>query len=1276
MRFNKGLNKDVDPSAQPEGTYRHLQNGVLNDVTGAIATENYKTNKLSGFSDVIGTITVPERDSIYLFAIDNGDGIIREYNYTTNTDTTILSDGNFNGSLFSNANYIDGEYSIDNEGHLILYWTDGVNPPRFYNVDKGKTINNVRKLNIFPDYAAEADTTKVSYDYNIEDQGGNLSGGTYQLAFAYIDDDQTLTDYFLITQPIKISRDKVNTVVNKRIPLGTDDEETTSKAIKLTLNSLDTSYDRLRISAIKGTQVANVADITINTSSIIYTYTGSEDETVGSLDEIVIDQPQYETVNTITEYDNQLYMGGLKSASLSRSERIDLQATALNIETDYTVDTGNTIQDDTTRIKKTGFKRGEVYAFYISFIKESGRETPAFHIPGRPSTIGNERDNYSNSGVSGERFRILAEPDSTHTMGFWENEDESYPDKEPFATEQFTDASGTKTYSNTPVRHHRFPGPTYTANRPTNINGSRREANISGVTFKNINIPSSLVGKLVGYKIYYAKRDDSDKLILDQGSFQNGWLDEESATQSSGEDGYRPFQQGDKVFKDDVYCTHGFDELHEHDASGNGFTGETWGSDQFVLYGRPTYSLINRPDISRVSHIRGIEYTEHEHQPSPDEVIFHNAESNRTTINSGDSDWIRNITNGPVYVDKNQRNVDLEQFGFSYKMDNLFGESKVVLETQNGGISRGRRFIFDMCQQIKNVYHPYDNQELVNTGGRGYIDGSGNAEQIDVFGGDCFISKNTFKANTLLALADDGDSSWDAAFDDYWLVEVSDGFPVDGTSKRKGVRLGIQEEVGTKGNINITPLPYSHSYDSYVESRIPTDFVSDGDGIYNRRSPRTGGLLKDWRVIPNIKDLEPSTNEYDTSNSPPNKQILIARGWSRFFIESDNYPEWNEEYASINDTKPNFAWDPYDITNTDNYNRIIRSSGDTKSGRSESFRRFLEEDFIDVDENRGEVVNLTEFNDNLLIHMERTLIQTRGRERLQTSEGTSAFIGTGDIFEVAPKEFSATELGFGGLDSFKAQVKSETGYFWVDKDARSIYHLSSQGLKELTTEQFGLSAYFDNLLRNQSSINVGYDANEGRSMFTIGDDTISYYPDRGVWASFHEYTPSVYVDYLDTLAYIGTNNSTLFFRDVDATFNDLIFTFAVPHGVAHKANAVWFNADRFDSSGNITQNIPFTHLEVENENQTTSRIALEDYDDSNTPTDITNVGNLRRVQGVWRFNVIRETDSSLSYLPGWAQEKRLEDDYHLVTLETDQTEIGTDFEVELSAAGLMSEQTA
>jgi len=434
-----------------------------------------------------------------------------------------------------------------------------------------------------------------------------------------------------------------------------------------------------------------------------------------------------------------------------------------------------------------------------------------------------------------------------------------------------------------------------------------------------------------------------------------------------------------------------------------------------------------------------------------------------------------------------------------------------------------------------------------------------------------------------------------------------------------------------------------------------------------------------WVAVPNVDDFEVAS---DIESDDKAEAIVKGKKWGNFFQKSDNYPRWNSEYEKLNDIKTSFPWDPYDTVDKDNYNRVIRSSGDAETGRSESFRRFLENDYIDMQRDRGDIINLEEIDNNLLVHMERSLVQTRGQERLKTTEGENAFIGSGNIFSVEPEEMFSTDLGFGGLQFNKSQIKCEDGYFWADDNAKAIYHLSaSGGIKELTSGQFGLKKFFDSIMQNRpgnENVRFGYDSINRRVMVTFIDafETLSYYPRGGFWGSRHSFQPDRYVDSLDDLITFKTGSLYIHDDSTETIYgSDRVFRieFAVPHGINHKVNSAWFNADEIDRTGTIdevTNEIPFEWIRIKNDTQNTDRIDLTPYDNGN-PTDITSRGNCRRVQGVWRINHLRVTDNDIQGLPSWAKEKKLEDDYHIVDFKFERS----DRDLKLKAAGLNTEQT-
>ena len=1754
-RFNKGLNKDVDPSIQPEGTYRHMVNGIFSENLGVIEEENTTSilNQTGRNIDVIGYLTISEKDYVILFEvnIDNNIATIRKVNLSTGQFSIILRDkGNttfspqitVNGDLnFQQNGYIDATYSVDTDGDVILYWTDGVNPPRFLNISSTIGVIDIKETSLFPKYDSKV-------DFTLNDIGsGSLKGGSYYLTFAYIDKDNTLTDYFYVSQPIHIVGP------NGR---GVDSDTNTNKAIDFTLSGIDTTYQKVRVSAIKETDVSNIIDIPIRGSSLSYVYTGNEGDTVGSIDEIVVDNPIYSKANSLYQYKSSLYLGGLEKDTLSKEENISLQKTALNTEVSlYEEDTffDNLYKFPINEFNKKGFKLGEVYALYMSFILESGKETKAFHIPGRTtvpvtnqksratidildtnfppgvnteqqflintgglpengslsyagfkyddgydglsdSTIANGhtlrvrfKDNSTNGGsnlftntspnyaefnISGgttissatntivstlntllanngldneweakqnhngfNNFAIVAknagssydgyhvevatnipggahrwfgttgnssgtiedvdettnlsawatdttefgtsntvyggqvniefsrdsgsvtdtininstninnyswgpegpwmggdtevevakkfvallndsnntsngnsyeteftniqndysfshpgngsvtitansigsfydgsgsitdsqnnivnnnfvyeggydpnvdpvvvdtdidgdgfeesrisifqsdsnediankifndldsitdlnysingstitieendfngdfvgitpqvnfiEPystsieilstfitsftspitgtsgngekdlitgsdvgsgslnyqiysgkDSTYNLGYWENQNEQYPDKKPFNTVADDESIS---YANQNVRHHRIPD-----YNEFNSSGDQRKAQwgnnkiwIKGFTINNVQVEPQLRDKVVGYKIYYAEKDSSNKLIMGQSSINNGWLDtgdtsddgensnstNESSrsiddANSTANEGFRPYQgytdNIDKIFNTDIYCTHGFDELAEiptglttgvtlSDNDSDNWDGLEWGSKKDVGYCRPPDLLLTRENISNVTHVKGLYRAENDfgsglkHKYAQNAVGPYSMDAdNIDPISSGDQEEIVEV-NAISYIDKNQRNINLKNFGFNHDMDNLFGESKIIMEFDSNFTKRGFRTVGDLCQTLTDVHVPYDNQKLIDTGIQGNIDSNGNGSTENVLNGDIYICNNYYKANTLLLIYtffDLDNPNWNEDYSNvignhildnlrFELFENDDPNNSGGDTENEATFNGILNSIGDTSELESIPVPISHLYEEWIESRINTNYLYSGSSNFEQLATLNNTI--DWGTRPNLDEIS-SFLVGDGSGNNDEELTEISR-WCDYYKRSDNYPKYNEEYTSYQDRKTTFPWSVDDRTFANNYNRIIQSAGD-KDGRSESFRRFLENDFFDVNRNRGSIINLEEVNNNLIIHLERSLIQTRGRDSLDTTGGERVFIGSGNIFSVQPDELITTEIGFGGLQDNRSQIKCEDGYFWYDRQAKSIFHmLSNNQLKELTGEEYGLKTYFDNNLDTLSSKNVlfGYDKSNRRVMITFNElsKTFSFYPLGQFWVSEHNYLPDLYIQSLTDLITIkkdSNENTNIFIHD-DNTFEIyntsnsrvLEVTFAIPHGIHHKVHSLWFNADKYNN-GSIINEIPFNKIRISNTTQDTGNITLEPY------VSIENRGNTRKTQGLWRINDLRVEEPNFN-LPSWANQKRLEDDYHIVKLMFDNTSDEFD-SIQLKSAGL------
>jgi hypothetical protein len=152
-RFIKGLFKDTAHIDQPEGSWRHARNMILNSTDGAVSNEG--GNEFAGLlgdsagssqnSKVIGAIEV-DKDRVILFITDITNtvagtsiapqseiGIWEKGVYTVIYKPVVTADVDLN---FKENNPIEGTFKIDSKGDLVVYWTDDLNPPRAFNVDR------------------------------------------------------------------------------------------------------------------------------------------------------------------------------------------------------------------------------------------------------------------------------------------------------------------------------------------------------------------------------------------------------------------------------------------------------------------------------------------------------------------------------------------------------------------------------------------------------------------------------------------------------------------------------------------------------------------------------------------------------------------------------------------------------------------------------------------------------------------------------------------------------------------------------------------------------------------------------------------------------------------------------------------------------------------------------------------------------------------------------------------------------------------------------------
>ena len=456
-RFGKGLFKDTAHIDQPEGSWRHARNMLLNETEGAVSNEG--GTKLYGHLEgsdpktgnqdakVIGKIEV-NNDRIILFVLiqvgtnsyESEIGIWEKgiYKIVYHPTVTTTIDLNFKDSF-----PIEGTFKIDSKGDLVIYWTDDLNPPRAFNVDRqlralttsdlyGITnLSSINLLNLFP-YSGKVPTIKLGEIFPSSDPtfqtsvvpGGGLLTGAYHLALAYVDVDNVATSYLTVSPAVSIVAefDATRPTTKKD---GDKEGTQTSKSISWQILDVNSDYKYIRPVVIRkmgdATEAYRLNDIEIDLNSATpsamsnIVFSNLENVSPASIEDVIIDTVSYETAKTIEQLDGILYLGNLTGSKdvgfqkyanniklTSKTYEIDdfdeYWATADGLQTGFAnspVDENNTVLEDRSyryipnATNYKGYQRDEIYAFYIAFIMNDGSMSYAYHIPGRaPITTG------------------------------------------------------------------------------------------------------------------------------------------------------------------------------------------------------------------------------------------------------------------------------------------------------------------------------------------------------------------------------------------------------------------------------------------------------------------------------------------------------------------------------------------------------------------------------------------------------------------------------------------------------------------------------------------------------------------------------------------------------------------------------------------------------------------------------------------------------------------------------------------------------------------------
>ena len=396
--LNKGLDQDHSPEEQPQGTYRFAEN-LINNSTESInelAVEPAVVQKLALESNevLVGYVAIDD-ERICLFSVKAQDGLKSRISLfsTINNTRTILATGELNFSLYYP---ITGIYRKRNGDIELVYFTDGLNPPRVININK--VYGAVTEL----DLSLQKRVEKIpNLDVKVNEDFGLLESGSYNVAIKLIDEDFQETNWLNVSDVIYIYKDKANTDAPQLFLQKSGDfpnvldgaNSICSKNIQVTVSNLPNGYKYYKLALIEATsglqeitKVKVTQRIDIRKDTYVFDSWKEDFETI-TPEEILIQPPYIKSAKTLTILDNKLVLGNIEYeennwdflkdySSKIMSEAIP-HYPEIDKEEQY-LKTDMSFYKENSR----GYMPNELYAFGIVYFFEDGTFSPVQHIHG------------------------------------------------------------------------------------------------------------------------------------------------------------------------------------------------------------------------------------------------------------------------------------------------------------------------------------------------------------------------------------------------------------------------------------------------------------------------------------------------------------------------------------------------------------------------------------------------------------------------------------------------------------------------------------------------------------------------------------------------------------------------------------------------------------------------------------------------------------------------------------------------------------------------------
>lgn len=401
-------------------------------------------------------------------------------------------------------------------------------------------------------------------------------------------------------------------------------------------------------------------------------------------------------------------------------------------------------------------------------------------------------------------------------------------------------------------------------------------------------------------------------------------------------------------------------------------------------------------------------------------------------------------------------------------------------------------------------------------------------------------------------------------------------------SRQNSIYISTNSYVKINSNSAEPTITYTHGGDTFLNLLdYPCTFTFQGDDekTWNNCKRFIAAYIPfESSINMNLFNGDMAHRTYASNNYIDSHLQLDITQKGNYHVQDRPYFVYNPVYSSQSGSRKFVPNSIYAKDDTKVYNRIIVSQAKISNEILDNWTMFKVADYLDVDNQYGDITNLKVFKDRLFYWQNTALGIAAVNERALIADDNvgQLTLGTGGILS---RFDYITTLNGSSIANDKSIVNSDNVLYWYDFDKNEICSYTGQ-IAQLSKEK-QVQTYLNEKPSDERNDVLGlFDKKYNEVWFKFDDKSLIFNEQLGRFTSFYTFNPEWSLQFSDKIITLKDNMYYLI-NDLDTSNLDVVSKNAIIELVVNKDplytktfDNVRFSGNFIDATGSeVTQNI-------------------------------------------------------------------------------------------------------